>query len=303
MPKRVIFCGTPELSVQVCEQIFSLSGVEVVGVVSNPDAKKGRSQKMSPSPVSQWAIQKGIPLFRPQKFDPEFLNNIQSLHPDFCIVVAYGKIVPESFLSIPKYGSFNLHFSLLPAYRGATPVQSALLNGETVSGISLFKLVKKMDAGALYLQKEISLLSEGGRKKTREIWSEMITVGAKSFEEFFENFQNLIPVEQDSRQATFCSKIVKSDGEVDFLSLTAENIVRMFWAYTPWPGLFYFDAQGKRIKICDMSLGTFPNFGSAGEVFRSNDESVLMQTKEGAIQLYTVQKEGKKPIPARVFYS
>lgn len=295
--KRIIFCGTPSQSAHLADSLHSHPGLKIVAVVTNPDSKVGRKQILTPSPVKEWAMENSIDVFTPEKFDEDFYDALRSYNADFFAVMAYGKLVPQEFLDIPSYGAFNLHFSLLPAYRGATPIQSALLHGEKISGITIFKIVKAMDAGEIYIQQKTDLEN----KIHSQVWEEMIEQGSEGFIKLFTQFEDFVPTPQNHDHATFCSKIKKSDGEVSFTENTATEIINQYRAYERWPGIFYFDEEGKRVKILEILLEVFPDFGTAGAIKKENGK-VFMQTKKGSVHVGIVQKEGKKAVEAEVFY-
>jgi methionyl-tRNA formyltransferase len=229
---KIIFFGTPEFIVPIAE--FLEQNYQLIGVVTSPDQPVGRHQILTPTPIKEFALDKKIPVFEPEKLDFALAQDLQELEPDLFIVAAYGKIIPQEVLDVPKLGALNIHPSLLPKYRGATPIQAAILNGDSISGVSIIKMDSKMDHGPIACKIEFPIsnsdtfesLSHSMFQKSLEILPEAIT-----------NLVNGQPFsDQDPSKASFVKIIKKDDGYFDILQPpTSDQLNRMIRAYFPWP--------------------------------------------------------------------
>ncbi|MEI8269875.1 MAG: methionyl-tRNA formyltransferase [bacterium] len=269
---KFIFFGTPDVASNTLE-ILKGNGYIPSLIVTAPDRPQGRKMLITPPPVKVWAIENNIPYIQPEVLGglevvfksiaqgdgPSiairqqadmcgFKNNFQ---PDLFLVVAYGKIMPEELLNLPKFGSLNIHYSLLPKYRGASPVESAILNGDIETGISIQKMIYKMDAGPIVAQEIVKILPD---EKASELRTRLIKIGGellvKTLPDFIEGKTNLIP--QDETKATHCKKIKKEDGQIDLNDDPIKNYNK-FRAYATWPRTFFFK-ENKRIIITDAKL-------------------------------------------------
>ena len=270
--KKIVFFGTPDHSADVLSYFLEECSheIEVVGVVTNPDRHIGRKKILTASPVKKLAKNNNIPVFTPEKFDKNVIADLQVLCADFFIIVAYGTLIPQEVIDIPNSGTFNLHFSLLPKYRGASPVQSALLNGDKESGISIFSLVEAMDAGDIYIQEKCNLqsINSNGKllkynKNYLEILKEMTNIGKAKLRELITNFYNFYPIAQNQKQATFCGKFQKSDGEIDLKTISKTELSKKYTAFYSWPGVFYFDKYEKRVKLIELNFDFHPEIHTA----------------------------------------
>jgi len=248
-----IFWGTPDVASETLE-ILKESNIIPSLIITSPDAKSGRGLKLQPSPVATFAEKNNISCLKPEKLDEAFYNTLRPscLEPNcLFIVVAYGKIIPEKILNIPKLGSINIHYSLLPKYRGASPVESAILNGDTETGITIQKMEFRMDSGPILNTEKVEILSD---EKAPDLRKRLIQIGGKllvkTLPEFLEG--KTIPVLQDETQATYCKKIKKEDGLVDLGDDPVKNYNK-FRAYSSWPRIFFFQ-DNKRIIITDATL-------------------------------------------------
>lgn len=294
---RIVFFGTPQISAVGLQHFMDDTTIDVVAVVTNPDALLGRKQILTPSPVKTLAIQHTIPVFTPQKAsDPDFIKSLEDLHADFFVVISYGKILPQNLIDIPKKGTYNLHFSLLPAYRGASPVQSAILQGEKISGITLFKIVPELDAGDIVFQESWNIAD----KTTQQCLTELQEEGAKHFVSFVKNYDMYPHIPQNHTLATFCKKIEKISGEVFPKTESAISIWRKYLAYTPWPGIYSFLADGTRVKWIEVARSSLQSISSVAGEMKIQDGRIFLQTSDGVLEIITIQKEGKTPTPAYV---
>jgi methionyl-tRNA formyltransferase len=248
------FFGTPDVASKTLE-ILKQNGFSPSLIITSSDAKRGRGLLMQASPVAMFAEQNNIPCLKPENLDNEFSSKLKAMTYDLSIVVAYGKIIPEDILNMPKFGSINIHYSLLPKYRGASPVESAILNGDIETGISIQKMKFKLDSGPIIAQEKVDILPT---EKTSELRSRLIKIGgellirllstpsAKGGQAFARG------EEQDESQATFCKKIKKEDGLIDLNNDAVKNYNK-FRAYATWPRTFFFK-DGKRVIITDAIL-------------------------------------------------
>jgi methionyl-tRNA formyltransferase len=330
MPKyRIVFFGTPDLSKEILQFLASLQHIEIVGVVCSPDAPIGRKQILTPCSVKCFAQSQNIAVITPNSLrdekitppaplkkrgeksppdkgdkggfseDSSIHDFLKALNADFFIIVAYGKILPRSILDIPRFGSYNLHFSLLPKYRGASPVQSAILEGETISGITIFRLTEGLDEGDIMLQKEVSIKE----KYADEVFAIMQEMGKEAFQEFFQNFQTLTPLPQQGH-ASFCKKFRREDGEIFPHKESTTEILQKIRAFSPWPGTFFIDKKtNKRIKIlrAQEAQNIFEK-NITGEIFFYSGECFL-KTKDGNILFEVLQPEGKKSLSGKEFFA
>jgi methionyl-tRNA formyltransferase len=245
-----IFFGTPDVASETLEILKQADFLPAM-IVTSPDAKSGRKMLLTPPPVKIWAEKNNIPYIQPEKFGEEIYDTLRTKIPDFFLVVAYGKIMPEKLINMPKLGSINIHYSLLPKYRGASPVESAILNGDTETGIAIQKMAFKMDSGPIIAQEKISIMPD---EKAPDLRKRLIKIGGellvKTLIEFFN--EKLKETPQDENKATNCKKIKKEDGLID-LDNDAHKNYNKFRAYALWPRTFFFK-DNKRIIITDAAL-------------------------------------------------
>lgn len=250
---KFVFFGTPDVASKTLE-ILKNKGYLPSLVITAPDKPQDRKMLITPPPVKVWAQENNISILQPEKITSEFIKNLDSYKADLFIVVAYGKILPENLINLPKFGSINIHYSLLPKYRGASPVESAILNGDTETGISIQKMEFKMDSGPIIAQEKINILPT---EKAQELRERLINIGAellvKTLPDYLDNKIKLIP--QNEQEATFCKKIKKEDGLINLedSSVSPEKNYNKFRAYAHWPRTFFFKNK-KRIIITDAKL-------------------------------------------------
>ncbi|MEK7569383.1 MAG: methionyl-tRNA formyltransferase [Patescibacteria group bacterium] len=236
------FWGTPEIAKETLE-ILKQSGFLPSLIVTSADKPKGRKLEITPPPVKVWAIENKIPCIQPEKLESDML-----VPSDLSIVVAYGKIIPEEILNAPKLGSINVHYSLLPKYRGASPVESAILAGETETGVTIQKMVYKLDSGPILAQEKVKI----GPDETAPALKKRLTgLGAEMLVELLKDM-NRKETSQEESKATYCKKITKADGEIDLNNDPLKNYNK-FRAYNIWPRT-YFMKNGKRVIITSAAL-------------------------------------------------
>ncbi|MFA6251704.1 MAG: methionyl-tRNA formyltransferase [Candidatus Paceibacterota bacterium] len=254
---KFIFFGTPQIASQTLDILTSCGYIPSI-IVTSPDKPAGRGLHLTPSPVSIWAEKHNIPCLKPEKITPEFIEKLKSppvglvaSHQsdwwlDLFVVVAYGKILPESLIKTPKLGTINIHYSLLPRWRGASPLEATLLNGDTVTGVSIQQMAFKLDSGPILAKEEIPIeLNE----TKEELKNKLIKLGGdllcKIIPEILEN--KITPEDQDETKVTYCIKIKKEDGQIDPSGDPILNWNK-YRAFYGWPGIFFFKNE-KRIKI------------------------------------------------------
>lgn len=296
MSHRILFWGTATISVPTFEKLLTLSDVEVVGVVTRPDSPQGRHQELVASPLKQAALLHNIPVLDPEKLkDPAVLSAIQNLKPDISVVFAFGRIIPQALLDVAPKGTVNVHPSLLPKYRGPSPIQAAILNGDEETGVSLMVLDADMDHGPILAQEKIVLT----QTETLTSLSETIShVAAHLLEKYLSQYlsSSLTPVPQDHEQATLCKMIEREDGKIDW-STSAENIERMSRAFDPWPGIWTeWTDKNTKLRTKLFSVTVTDKVLQPGEL-QSADGNLLIGTGTTAIMCETVQVEGKKCLP------
>lgn len=248
---NIVFWGTPEICIPYLESLKN-SGYKILAVVTNPDRKVGRKQIITPSPVKLWGQENNIEVLQPEKLDDEFKSRLQEINPDVSIVVAFGKIIPQDIINIPEKGTLNVHYSLLPKWRGASPVEAAILAGDEFTGVSIQKMVFKLDAGPLVSEEVFELQ---GSETAPDLKNTLSEIGAKLLAEILEEYIDgtINLQEQDEKGVTTCSIITKEEGEIH-LSDNDQEKWNKYRAYFGWPGIFYFDQSGKRIKITEATF-------------------------------------------------
>jgi methionyl-tRNA formyltransferase len=297
-PWRIIFMGTPSIAAASLEQLIAGPDT-VVGVVTQPDSSAGRGQKISVSPVRKLAESRNIAVLAAEKIrTPDFLESLRNWQPDIVVVVAYGRILPKSILELAPHGCVNVHYSLLPKYRGAAPVAWTIINGEAEAGVSTMKLVEKMDAGDIYLQEAIKLT---GAETTGSLQTQLTPIGARLLLETLRRLKDgsLSATEQDENLATLAPILKKEDGLIDW-QRSALEIERRIRGFDPWPGSFTH-CSGKMLKIHRAGIVDTERRGSPGEIIRADGNGFWVATPMGILSLEEVQQENKKRLPGVEF--
>jgi len=247
---KFVFCGTPNIASKTLE-ILKENGYIPSLIITSPDKPQGRKMLITPPPTKTWAIENKISYLQPEKLDEGFYNEISNINCDLFIVVAYGKILPEKLINLPKLGSINIHYSLLPKYRGASPIESAILNGDTQTGITIQKMKFKMDSGPIIAKEIIEIQPD---EKAPDLRKRLIKIGGellvKTLPNIIENKIQLIS--QNEKEVSYCKKIKKEDGLINLSDNPIKNYNK-FRAYTAWPRTFFFQ-NNKRIIITDAVL-------------------------------------------------
>lgn len=295
---NIIFFGTPEYSLVTLKALFEKEDVKVCGVVTKIDAESGRGQKIVPSPVKAFCVENNIPCFQPKslkKQNEEFFSFCKDFPKiDFNIVIAYGQILPKNVLDFPKFGSINLHASLLPALRGAAPIQRAIMQGFEKTGVSLMKMDEGLDTGDVYLMEETKISDTTTFSKLHD---ELASLSAKIIVENINKIKNneLVAIKQEDTGATYADKIQKQEAHIDWNKPTKE-ILRLINAMDPVLGAFSI-IDGKRIKLfCPEIINEDKEYSlkTPGEILKVEKSGVVIKTKDSALKINEVQLEGKK---------
>ncbi|MFC4119515.1 methionyl-tRNA formyltransferase [Nonomuraea zeae] len=292
---RLVFAGTPETALPSLRTLIDSPRHEVVAVVTRPDAQSGRGRKVHPSPVAALAEEAGIEVLRPQKAgDPAFLDQLRALEPDCCPVVAYGALLPQPALDVPRLGWINLHFSILPAWRGAAPVQHAILHGDEITGASTFQIVKELDAGPVYgvVTEEIRASDTSGALLER-----LSVSGAGLLAATLDGVEDgtLEARPQPADGVTVAPKISVGDAQVDW-GKPAMHVDRLIRASTPSPGA-WSEFRGQRVKLGPVRTAASGEPLAPGQIAATKTE-VLVGTATGAVALGEVQPQGKRLMEA-----
>jgi methionyl-tRNA formyltransferase len=303
---RLVFCGTPQFAVPSLRLLLAQSEIEVAAVITQPDRPKGRGQEISQSPVKQVALAAGVPVHQPAKIRaPEFQPVLEALAPDAIVIIAYGQIIPARLLTIPKLGWINLHASLLPKYRGAAPINWAIVNGETVTGITSMRIDAGMDTGDRLLQQEISI---GAKETAPELAARMSEAGSPLMLETLLGLQSgaIHPRPQDHQQASMAPMLKKEDGRIDW-NLSSDQIFNRMRGFTPWPGATT-TFRGQSCQVWGEpfpAVQTIPSGHQPGSLLV--DQSDVYQNwlvlcgNTTILRLAAVKLEGRKQITAAEF--
>ena len=293
---RLLFMGTPSISAKVLLTVIN-EGYNVIGVIAQPDRPVGRKGLLEKVPTKVVAEQYNIPVFQPIKIRKEY-EFVKELNPDIILTVAYGQIVPQGLLDIPKYGCLNLHGSLLPKYRGAAPIQFALINNEKVSGMTLMEMIDKMDAGRMYAKEEVIIDEDDN---STSLFEKMGDAACRLVINDLPRYLNgeLKGEEQDENLVTFCPSIKPEQEKID-LSLTTIEIFGWIRGLSDLPGAYLY-LDDMKFKIYKAKIVNDLVEGQVGEIVRADKSGLILQCKDGQLNLLEVQKEGKKRMDYKSF--
>ena len=243
------FWGTPEVSSKTLDILFNGGYIPKI-IITSPESRSGRGMHINKTPVEIWAIEHNIQCLKPEKIDNDFIKEFNDFNIDLSIVVAYGKILPENIIQLPKLGTINIHYSLLPKYRGASPLEGALLNGDTTTGISIQQMVFKLDSGPIIKEIEVPIDIDATKEELR---ASLIKLGGEALCSILPDIynKNINPKYQEEEKATFCKKIKKEDGLIN-PSINQKENYNKYRAFYGWPGVYFFtqkDNKDIRIKI------------------------------------------------------
>lgn len=292
---RVVFMGTPDFSVPALEKIASEH--EVVAVVTQKDKPKGRGQEVSYTPVKESALKLNIPVLQPDKVkEDSFVEELRALNPDVIVVIAFGQILSKEILDMPKFGCVNVHASLLPKYRGAAPIQWAVIDGEEKSGVCTMKMDEGLDTGDIIDKEEITL---DPKETGGSLFDKLAALGGELILKTLQNleFGNAQFIKQDDSKSTYAKKMTKDLGHIDFTK-DAVSIERLIRGLNPWPSAFTY-LDGKVMKIWDADV--VDAGGEPGTVISEDKDSFVIATGDKALKVNELQLEGKKRMKASDF--
>lgn len=297
---KIVFMGTPDFAEESLKAIYE-AGHEIIGVVTNPDRPKGRGMKMLPSPVKEFAMEKNLKIFQPEKVknNEEFINELKVLKPDVICVVAYGKILPKEILDIPPYGCINVHASLLPKYRGAAPVQWAVLNGDKTTGVTTMYMDIGMDTGDMILKQEVEI---GEDETTGKLWDRLKEIGGKLLVETLKQIEKgTAPREKQGEDFTVAPMLSKDMAKIDWNKKTAEEIKNLVRGLNPIMGAYTF-LNDKKIKFWKVAVAgkneiyaENMDFLRNGTVIVSDPrDGIFIKCKDGILKVLEIQGENAK---------
>lgn len=293
---RIVFMGTPNISAYVLEGLIK-EGYNIVGLIAQPNKPSGRRHLLISGPTVSVAKRYNIPTFQPEKIrkDYEFVNELK---PDLILTLAYGQIVPQGLLDIPRLGALNLHGSLLPKYRGAAPIQYALLNNEKVTGMSLMRMVKEMDAGEVYDQEIVEIDSKD------DCSSLFIKMGHAALKLILRDLpiiaeNKLVGVPQNENEVTFAPSIKPEEEKID-LSFSKEKVYGLIRALSPTPGAYLY-LDGLKIKIFESAIISNDTNDEVGKIIRADKGGLYVQLSNGVLSILSLQKEGKSRMDYKSF--
>lgn len=297
---NVLFMGTPDFAKESLEAVYN-SGYNILGVVTNPDKPKGRGMKMVASPVKEFALEKGLKVYQPIRIknNTEFIEEIKKLKPDVICVVAYGKILPKEILDIPEKGCINVHGSLLPEYRGAAPIQWAVLNGDKKTGVTTMYMDVGMDTGDIILKEEVTI---GDDETTGELWDRLSKIGGKLLVKTLKQIEDgIAPREKQGDNFTMAPMLNKDMAKIDWENKTAQEIKNLVRGLNPIMGAYTF-LNGKKIKFWKVDISE--NIGYDPEnikIFRNGTvlvsdqrDGLFIKTKNGILKVIEIQGENAK---------
>ena len=297
---KIVFMGTPDYAAEALRALIR-AGHEITAVVTQPDKPKGRSGEPVPSPVKVCASEHGIPVLQPKRIrTPEATEELRKYPADVYVVAAFGQILTQEILDMPPYGCLNIHASLLPKYRGASPIQHVIIEGEEKTGITVMQMDAGIDTGDMLYKKEIPIEAE---ENYETLHDKLTVLGGEAIVEAIELLEQgkLVPEKQEDSDSCYAPKIAKEMGRIEF-SKSAAEIDRLIRGMTPWPSA-YTGYKGKQLKIWKaVPLETYDNKGrSGGEILEVSKNSVIVAAGKGAVEILELQLEGKKRMTTHDF--
>ncbi|MFD1800709.1 methionyl-tRNA formyltransferase [Mixta tenebrionis] len=293
---KIIFAGTPDFAARHLDALLT-SGHQIVGVFTQPDRPAGRGNKLTPSPVKQLALQHQLPLFQPKSLRPtESQQLVSDLQADVMVVVAYGLILPQAVLDMPRLGCINVHGSLLPRWRGAAPIQRSLWAGDSETGITIMQMDAGLDTGAMLLKLACPI---GAEDTSATLYDKLAALGPQGLLETLAGLSagSIQPQAQDDAHATYAEKLSKEEARLDW-TLPAAQLERCVRAFNPWP-VSYFIIEGQPVKV--WQAGVLPAQGQyqPGEIVAADKNGIQVATAEGLLNMQTLQPAGKKAMSAQ----
>jgi methionyl-tRNA formyltransferase len=295
---RIVFMGTPDFAAAHLQALID-AGHEIPAVYTNPDKPQNRGMKLGFSPVKEVALKNGLSVLQPQTLrDGQAVETLRQLNPDLLAVVAYGKILPAELLSVPSCGAVNVHASLLPKYRGASPIQWTILSGDKEGGVTIQKMAEGLDTGDILLQKSLTLDPE---ETAGSLFDKLSVLGAELLTETLTKLEDgsVRPEPQKEELATKTGKIDKNFGQLDWKK-SGEELERFIRAMDPWPGSFTY-LRGKILKVKKAAAVPYAGNEAPGTALSAGKNTFTVRTGDGALSLLLVQLEGKKLMDAGAF--
>ena len=298
---KIIFMGTAELSCASLQKLARDERYSVLAVVTQPDKPKGRELKLTPSPVKVQAEKLNLPVLQPLKAREEkFISELRELKPDLMVVVAYGQILPQTILDLPKFGCLNVHTSLLPKYRGAAPIQWAIADGEAETGVTIMQMDAGLDTGPVLSIRRTPILPTDD---SQVLHDRLAQLGAELLAETIPDFVagKIQPQPQPAAGSTYAAKIKKEDGKIDWQQ-PAQKIWNRLRAFTPWPGAFtYLQTEPKPQLLKIWKAEVVEKSGGVGEVLIADKAGIVVGCGQNALRILELQREGGKRLPAEQF--
>lgn len=297
---RIIFMGTPDFAVGSLQALCESGKHEILAVVTQPDRPKGRGNKLLQTPVKEYALEQGLTVYQPQKVKtPEFVELLHELQPELIVVAAFGQFLSKEILELPKYGCINVHASLLPKYRGAAPIQYAIIKGEKESGVTIMQMDIGMDTGAM-LDKVVVPIEEN--TTMGELHDALREQGATLLLQVIDKIAagTAVAEPQDNEQATYATLLDRSMEHIDW-SKTAQEVHNLIRGFNPAPSTFTKLPNGKSLKIWGSKMTGKSSAAAAGTVIETGKHSFFVACGEGVLEITEVQPESKKRMPAQVF--
>lgn len=303
MKIKIYFMGSGDIAVPVIDRLYSSDCFETLGVCTQRDKPAGRNREMTPTPVGIWAQEKGVNVEKPLSVNSEdFLLYLKNLNPDIIVVVSFGQILKQSLLDLPKLGCINIHASLLPKYRGASPITAAILNGDSETGVSFMQMERGLDSGPVFKEVKYPLK---GNEVSGKLELELGKLSAENIEEILSEICSgkLKAVSQDESKVSMVGKINKLDGRIDWASKTAQEIERMTRAYYPWPGAYSFVKTDKGIKKINITLSECVDGISSipARIINADKGFDIGASSNTALKILRLVPEGKKEMSSEEF--
>lgn len=294
---KIVFMGTPEFAVPSLNALLS-SKKDVAAVVTQPDKPSGRGKKLTPPPVKVQALKAGLTVLQPERIkDEAFVNALREINPDVIVVAAYGRILPKDIIQLPRYGCINVHASLLPRYRGAAPINWAIINGEKETGITIMQMDEGLDTGGILLQKGIEITKEDTAgtltEKLSGLGAGLLIEGLNAIEK-----GEIKAIPQDNSKASYAPMLKKEDGQIDWTK-GAEDIYNMVHGMDPWPGAFTY-YKGELWKAWKVRHGNTGK-GRPGEILAADRDRIDVASKDSVISIIEIQPANKKRMPVSEF--
>ncbi|WP_337372719.1 methionyl-tRNA formyltransferase [Phascolarctobacterium succinatutens] len=297
---RIVFMGTPDFAVGSLQALCESGKHEILAVVTQPDRPKGRGNKLLQTPVKEYALEQGLTVYQPQKVKtPEFVELLHELQPELIVVAAFGQFLSKEILELPKYGCINVHASLLPKYRGAAPIQYAIIKGEKESGVTIMQMDIGMDTGAM-LDKVVVPIEEN--TTMGELHDALREQGAALLLQVIDKIATgtAVAEPQDDAQATYATLLDRSMEHIDW-SKKAQEVHNLIRGFNPAPSTFTKLPNGKSLKIWGSKMTDKSSAAAAGTVIETGKHSFFVACGEGVLEITEVQPESKKRMPAQVF--